>query len=1457
MAVGPRASKILDLLAARHRGPDPRPIVMSGGIQSFRACRRRLRWRNLRVAASIGLAAMCLVSTAQPATARPTAAALSPRLLDIEISPASIELRPGDSGLLTATGIYEDGSEADLTSAVVWGSRDTDVASVEAGGIVRAVGSGRAEITAEEPASGRRASVNGEATVLRITDIALSPATASIPVGGAVQLRAFATLSDGTEGHEVTGVVEWITSRDSVAVVSNVEGTRGQVLGVSPGEADIRARDPDSGADSPNDQGLITVTPGATPTPGPGPTPTPTPPTGPIVLERIEIEPADVKLLPAGGIGSIRAIGYLTDGSSRDVTAEVEWESSNPNIVAVTVGGVLTGGESGRSGVDARHVVSGIDAEREASVWVGEFEGIFIEPEELRVGVGTTGQLSVERRYDNGLTEDITSIAEWISERERVATVSNAIGTKGRVTGVVEGDAVIVASDPATADLADPASALILVDTEPPAPTPAPGEWLDIDALRIEPLDIRTLPGEITQVQAIATLADGSEVDVTDQVVFLSDREEVATVSAGGRLLSIEAGRTKLDAYHPATEVDADERAEVWVGEIESIDLWPQDVSLLLDETAQLRALATYTNGLSEDITDQAEWSSEKTRVATVSNLAGSKGFVSAVTRGDAVIVARDPRSGKKSKSSSGKLRVIEEGVSDPGDIGDDQTYVLGLRSIVIDPAALHLMSGQTGFLSATGIYLDGSTRDLTPYVRFESRRSRVAAVDESGAVVAGRGGETSIYAIDPITELRTRVPARISVARVVKLEIWPPERTVGVGQETQLLALATFDNGVEGVDVTADVRWSSSRRSVAEIERYGAASGLLSPLELGETDITAQHLASRVKTRRSEGRFTVVDELEPTPTPVPSATPAPTSTPAPGQDPVVVSLRAEPSSVTLREGQIIAPTYSRIYSDDSVEVVTTGLEFRSENFRIARADSTGRILAEGVGISDIWVSDPESGLFLAVPVTVRRLTSLTLDPESIALRVGAVGEMRALASFSDGTLGVDVSDGVRWRSLDPLIAEVDQEGRVTALAEGTARIEVQDEETRVRSDVSVGAVQVVGEVVRVFVRPTTTAIRVGEEKNYKAYGVFADGTTVQITSDVLWSLEAGVPPMADISESGSVTALAPGDATIDATDRATGISSADSGDSGVLSVVGDVVGIKISTSSDIDRDPSEVILAAGETRKLRGLVQYAGRTDGFDAGSDLDWFSTNPSAVPVAENGLVTCVGVGVAVISAMDPDSGVLSTNTLGDHTVTCSGSVIGLRTTPDFRDLDYGSVRQCRAYRILQDGSEVEVTRKVIWSSSAPDIVSIVETGGDGGKATALGDGTATLYAYDQEFDISSAASGEVTVLRTRKTRVELELFPEDDNVGFVGTVGGIHGFQARVTYASGATQGVNLNLVWTSSDPSIVEMGDGVTLKVNQGRLLAPGIVTITGTYPADEASPSDLTAQITFQVQAAP
>lgn len=1391
----------------------------------------------------------------------------APQLDEIVIEPAVLALGPGESGQVTATGHYDDGSTADLTDVVVWTTRDDDVAVISATGLVTSVGPGETDIEAEEPESGTEARIDGEVVVAEIDEVSIAPAVASVVEGDTLQLQALATLSDGRTGFDVTTFVRWTSGKVSVATVSDAPGSKGLLTALREGEVLIRAKDPDSGSQSPNDQGWITVvepvaptptptpaatpTPGETPTPTPEPSPTPTPSPTPDVVE-IHIVPLELKLLPGGDTGSLSAVATLSDGSTRDVTAEVDWET-NRERHATVVGGVVTSDEPGTAEIDVTHAGSGVEAEARAEVWVGESEGITLSPAGAVLYVGATVQLSATRTYDNGLTQDVTATTEWHSEKERVATVSNAPGTKGLVTGHEEGDAVIVATDPATEEESDSESGKIEVQEEPPAPTPTPGPGsdLDIDEINLFPLQLNMLPGETASLTAIATLEDGTAVDITDQMVFEADDERVATASGGGSVTGVEGGKTKIDGYHPATGEEVRRKAQVWIGEVESIDLSPSGAEFLVGDTVQLLALATYDNGLAADVSEVAEWSSEKTRVATVSNAAGSKGFVTGLARGDAVIVARDPVSGKKSKASSGRVTVLEEGAPDPGDVGDDVSYTIGLRQIVLDPQSLNLMPGETGFIVATGIYVDGSTRDLSEFVEFKSRKRKIASVDETGAVTGGgRGGDTEIRVEEPITGIRSRVAARIHVAKMVSLQLWPELKVLAPGQELQLLAFANYDNGVTDVDVTDGVKWSSSRKSVAEIVREGPGAGLVTGIGLGETKITAQHKASRVKADRDAGVVTVTEAGAPTPSP----TPVPTPTPDPEGPAVLVGALHEPESLVLQEGDTAQIETQLVFSDGSTEPISQGLLYETGDFRVARVDDAGLVLAQGPGVTTITIEDTVHGYIGIVMVAVREITSLAIDPASVALRVGGTADLEAYATFSDGTTDVDVTGEVEWKSSNPAIVSVDETGGVTAHAEGTAQIEVLDRVTRVRSDVSTGIVEVVGDLVRVFLTPSSLALPIGGEKSYKAFGVFADGTTVQITDDVLWSIDAGLPPIATIDAEGRVTAHALGDATVHATDLLTGISSSDSDGSRVLSVVGDLEGIKISTSSDLTKDPSDVVLSAGETKSLKGVGVFAGREDGFSLGSRLDWFSSNPAAVSVNGSGLVTCLTVGVSTISAMDPATGVTSTDTLGDLDVTCSGQVLGLRTTPDFRNLDYLANRQLRAYRMLEDGSEVEVTRKVYWTSSAPEIVSVIETGSDGGLATALGDGEATLIAYDADFDVSSLDTGQVSVIRTRKTRVLLELFPEDDGVGFVGSVGQIFGFQARVTYASGATQGVNLLLTWESSDPAIVLMGDGSPgFKVNQGQLLATGTVTITATYPPDAASANELSEQVVFQV----
>ena len=103
--------------------------------------------------------------------------------------------------------------------------------------------------------------------------------------------------------------------------------------------------------------------------------------------------------------------------------------------------------------------------------------------------------------------------------------------------------------------------------------------------------------------------------------------------------------------------------------------------------------------------------------------------------------------------------------------------------------------------------------------------------------------------------------------------------------------------------------------------------------------------------------------------------------------------------------------------------------------------------------------------------------------------------------------------------------------------------------------------------------------------------------------------------------------------------------------------------------------------------------------------------------------------------------------------------------------------------------------------------------------------------------------------------RKTRTLLEIFPNDPQPDGDGvyrpSVGDVIRLKARVTYISGITQGVNILVEWQSSDDSVLLMSPPGE-KVNWGNALAPGTVTVTARWPADEFS-QELTDTVTFEV----
>jgi len=98
-----------------------------------------------------------------------------PTLTSISATPISATIEEGQTQQFTATGSFDDGSTADLTSTATWASSNTDAATVDASGLATGIADGTTDITAtQDGVTSNKASLVVTATT--VTD----PTTVSV-----------------------------------------------------------------------------------------------------------------------------------------------------------------------------------------------------------------------------------------------------------------------------------------------------------------------------------------------------------------------------------------------------------------------------------------------------------------------------------------------------------------------------------------------------------------------------------------------------------------------------------------------------------------------------------------------------------------------------------------------------------------------------------------------------------------------------------------------------------------------------------------------------------------------------------------------------------------------------------------------------------------------------------------------------------------------------------------------------------------------------------------------------------------------------------------------------------------------------------------------------------------------------------------------------------------------------
>ena len=324
-------------------------------------------------------------------------------------------------------------------------------------------------------------------------------------------------------------------------------------------------------------------------------------------------------------------------------------------------------------------------------------------------------------------------------------------------------------------------------------------------------------------------------------------------------------------------------------------------------------------------------------------------------------------------------------------------------------------------------------------------------------------------------------------------------------------------------------------------------------------------------------------------------------------------------------------------------------------------------------------------------------VASVQITPGSSGLFIAETVQLSAAAK--DGSGNVLANRTVLWNSTNSTIASTTSSGLVSALSVGTTDISASSEGQSASITITVALVP----VATVAVTPSTPSVPVQQGLQLIASTSDTAGNSL-FGRTVVWTTSAA--GVATVSQSGLLTAVAPGSALITATSE---------GKSGSTTVTVTIpVNTVVVTPGTVNVNPGGAFQLTAATNDVGGNP-LTGRT--------IAWSSGTPSVATVSGTGLATAVAAGTATITAT-------SEGKSGSTSVTVTIPVNTVVVTPGTANVNPGVALQLNA-ATKDIGGNPLTGRTIAWSSGTPSVATVSGTG----LATAVAVGTATVTATSE--------------------------------------------------------------------------------------------------------------------------
>lgn len=524
-----------------------------------------------------------------------TAAALQ----SLEVTPRMVTLSGSGVVLLRARGTYTDGSQSDVTEQALWSSDDAAIAVVSnaagARGEVRGLNGGTTAVFAQLGGLRARADLTVQAATLASIEVA--PAMVSVEAGRTTSLRAVAWYSDNTT-RDVTQQATWTSLTPAVATVTTSGSVRGQVRALVNGTATIR----------------VSLQ---------GQTATATVNVQPPALTQLSISPGALSV-PVGLPYGFTATAAYSDGTAVPVSDQVVWTSSNPAVAEVLFeqGYVYLDSKQPGAVVITATMMGVAPATATVTVTAATLSRIDVTPGRPVLPIGAYVELSASGVYSDLTTQYLRYAVSWTSSDPSVATVGNTYQDKGVTFAHRAGTTTI------TATYNGVSSSTVLTVTS-----------ATLTQLQVTPFAPRLPVGFDTQLRATGLYSDNTTRDLTYLVSWTSSAPATANVSPWAMLQPVVPGTATITATLGA--VQGTTALTVTNATLTGLTMGqPATTPLSVQETRQLTARGTFSDGSMMDVTGFVTWLSSAPAIASVSNASPSNGEVKGLSSGMATITA-------------------------------------------------------------------------------------------------------------------------------------------------------------------------------------------------------------------------------------------------------------------------------------------------------------------------------------------------------------------------------------------------------------------------------------------------------------------------------------------------------------------------------------------------------------------------------------------------------------------------------------------------------------------------------------------------------------------------------------------------------------------------------------------------------------------------------------------------